>query len=75
MNAGTAVLHQEREIAFVVEHAPEGGYTARAESASIFTEADTFEELEEAIREALECHFGPDEPPARVHWSGTFATR
>ena len=29
------------EILFTVEEAPEGGYTARAVGASIFTEADT----------------------------------
>jgi hypothetical protein len=29
------------EVIFVVEEAPEGGYTARALGVSIFTEADT----------------------------------
>ena len=31
------------EVVFVVEIAPEGGYTARALGASIFTEADSLE--------------------------------
>jgi len=35
----------EKEIIFLVEEAPEGGYEARALGHSIFTEADTFEEL------------------------------
>ncbi len=33
------------EIVFQIEEDPEGGYTARALGASIFTEAGTVEEL------------------------------
>ena len=45
------------EIVFVAEEAPEGGYTARALGASIFTEADTFEALQDNVRDAVRCHF------------------
>ena len=45
------------EIVFEVEEVPEGGYTARAVGHSIFTEADTFEELREMAREAIRTHF------------------
>lgn len=45
------------EIIFLVEEAPEGGYTARALGESIFTEADTWNELKNAIQEAVQCHF------------------
>lgn len=45
------------EILFLVEDAPEGGYTARAATASIFTEADTLERLRYNLREAVACHF------------------
>jgi hypothetical protein len=45
------------EIIFVVEEAPEGGYVARALSASIFTEADDLAQLREAARDAVGCHF------------------
>ncbi len=38
-----------RELIFLVEDAPEGGYTARALGQSIFTEADTLEELRHSI--------------------------
>ncbi len=48
------------EIVFVAEEAPEGGYTARAVDASIFTEADTLERLQENVGDAVRCHF--DEP-------------
>jgi predicted RNase H-like HicB family nuclease len=45
------------EIFFLVEEAIEGGYNARAESESIFTQADTLEELNVNIADAIECHF------------------
>jgi len=48
------------EIFFLIEEALEGGYTARAIGESIFTEADTLDELRGNIREAVQCHF--DEP-------------
>lgn len=45
------------EIIFMVEEAPDGGFTARALGQSIFTEADTLEELKEAAQEAVRAHF------------------
>jgi hypothetical protein len=45
------------ELIFLVEEAPEGGYTARALGQSIFTEADDFAALEENVRDAVRCHF------------------
>jgi hypothetical protein len=45
------------EIIFLVEEAPEGGYTARALGESIFTEADRWDELKDAVQEAVLCHF------------------
>jgi len=58
------------EIIFLIEESPEGGYTARALGESIFTEADTVEELRSNIREALECHFEPGQGPKiiRLHF-------
>ncbi len=44
------------EIIFLVEEAPEGGLIARALGHSIFTEADTLEELRKNVRDAVECH-------------------
>jgi hypothetical protein len=46
------------EIIFVVEDAPEGGFIARALGESILTEAETIEELETNLKEAVECHYG-----------------
>ncbi|MBM3746751.1 MAG: 2-oxoisovalerate dehydrogenase, partial [Acidobacteria bacterium] len=43
------------EVIFLVEEAPEGGYTARALGESIFTEADSLEGLHEQVRDAVQC--------------------
>lgn len=58
------------EIVFQVEEAPEGGFTARALGASIFTEADTLDALRVAVRDAVACHFDPAERPGviRLHF-------
>jgi len=57
------------EIIFVVEESPEGGYEARALGHSIFTEADSLEELREAVRDAVLCHFDESNRPkiVRLH--------
>ena len=41
------------EIIFVVEDSPEGGYLAKAAGESIFTEADTLDELHAQLRDAV----------------------
>jgi hypothetical protein len=51
------------DLIFLVEDAPEGGYTARALGASIFTEADTLDELQDQVRDAVRCHFDEGERP------------
>ena len=58
------------EIIFLVEEAPEGGYTARALGASIFTEADSLPELHEQVRDAVRCHFEEGQRPKiiRLHF-------
>jgi hypothetical protein len=58
------------EVIFLVEEAPEGGYTARALGESIFTEADDLDGLRSAVRDAVACHFPPAEGPSliRLHF-------
>ena len=58
------------ELIFIVEEAPEGGYTARAIGPSIFTEADNWQELQANVRDAVNCHFGDHEVPKliRLHF-------
>ena len=51
----------ESEIIFEVrEDEADGGYTARALGHSIFTEAESLEELRQNVREAADCHFDGD---------------
>lgn len=58
------------EIIFVVEDAPEGGFCARAVGESIFTQADTLEELRAQVRDAVHCHFDSGTLPGliRLHF-------
>ena len=58
------------EIVFLVEDAAEGGFTARALGHSIFTEADSYDELRDQVRDAVQCHFDDGERPAtiRLHY-------
>ena len=46
-----------KEIIFMVEDEPEGGYTANALGYSIFTQGDTWAELKININDAIGCHF------------------
>ena len=57
------------ELIFVVEEAPEGGFLTRALGVSIFTEADTLEELPGKVRDAVRCHFEEGKAPkvVRLH--------
>ena len=54
------------EIVFTVSESPEGGFEAKARGHSIFTEADTIEELRSAVQDAVRCHFGDDERPSLI---------
>ena len=54
------------ELIFIVEEAPEGGYTARAVGESIFTEADDMEGLHEQVRDAVRCHFDAGKGPKMI---------
>jgi hypothetical protein len=54
------------EIVFLVDHAAEGGFSARADRAAIFTQADGIAELWDAARDAVACHFDPDLRPSRI---------
>ena len=53
------------EIIFL-EDAPEGGYTARALGASIFTEADDLDSLREQVRDAVSCPFDEGLEPKNI---------
>ncbi|MDZ4810211.1 MAG: 2-oxoisovalerate dehydrogenase [Bacteroidota bacterium] len=55
-----------KEVFFVVEEAIEGGFIAKALGESIFTEAETIEELRVNVKEAVECHFDADKMPKLI---------
>jgi hypothetical protein len=59
----------DSEIIFAVEESSEGGYEARALGYSIYTDADTLEELREMVRDAVRCHFDDGDRPRiiRLH--------
>jgi len=54
------------EIIFLVVESVEGGYEARALGYSIFSEAETMEELKNALRDAVRCHFEEDNRPSMI---------
>lgn len=58
------------ELVFLVEEAVEGGYLARALGESIFTQAESMEELRQQVRDAVRCHFEPGQGPTviRLHF-------
>ena len=59
------------ELLFLVEAAPEGGFTARAFGVDIFTEADDLAALHTNVREAVKCHFDDGQAPKmiRLHFT------
>jgi len=56
----------EKEIIFLVEEAPEGGYTARALGHNIFAEADSLAELKKMVQDATKCHFEAEDMPQLI---------
>lgn len=54
------------EIIFVVELAPEGGFTARALGEPIFTQADDVADLHARVRDAVQCHFDEGKAPKMI---------
>jgi predicted RNase H-like HicB family nuclease len=60
----------DKEIIFIVEEAPDGGYTAKALDYAIFTQGDTLEELKTMAQDAVRCHFDETEKPPiiRLHF-------
>lgn len=57
------------EVVFLVEEDPEEGYIARALGESIFTQADTLEDLRPMVLDAVRCHFEEEDRPkiVRLH--------
>lgn len=45
------------EIIFMVEESQETGFTAKGLGVSIYTQGETIEELKNAVRDAVRCHY------------------
>ena len=56
------------QILFLVADSPEGGFEARALGHSIYTEADSVEELRERVRDAVAVHFDDTERPGIIRF-------
>jgi hypothetical protein len=58
-----------KEIIFLVEESPEGGYEAKALGHSIFTDGDDLEQLKANVKDAVSTHFEAAELPKviRLH--------
>jgi hypothetical protein len=56
----------DTEIIFSVEESPQGGYEARALGFSIYTQADTLDELRTMVQDAVHCHFEAQNAPRLI---------
>jgi len=54
------------QLIFEVMQEPDGGYTAEALGESIFTQADTWDELRRNVIDAVEAYFFDTEKPSRI---------
>jgi len=59
-----------KELIFLLEESPEGGYQARSLGEYIYNDGDTLEELREAVADAVRCHFEEEDQPhlVRLHF-------
>ena len=56
------------EIIFIIEESVDGGFEAKALGESIFTEAETIEELKKNIKDAVSCHFEEEQSPKFIRF-------
>jgi predicted RNase H-like HicB family nuclease len=56
------------ELIFEVKDAEEGGFWARALGQSIFTQAETWDELRQNVLEAVKVHFEPPKRPDKIEF-------
>lgn len=59
-----------KEIIFIVDESPEGGYEARTLEHSIFTDGDDLEQLKASVKEAVATHFEVDQMPKVIRLHG-----
>jgi hypothetical protein len=54
------------EIIFIVEESPEGGYEAKALGQSIYTQAESLDELRAMVQDAVRCYFEEHDRPRMI---------
>jgi len=59
-----------KEIIFIVDESPEGGYEARALEHSIFTDGDDLEQLKTNVKDAVATHFEAADMPKVIKIDG-----
>jgi len=55
-----------REIVFEITQEADGGFTAESLGESIFTQADSWDELRANVREAVQAFYFDSVPPASI---------
>jgi hypothetical protein len=58
--------HVAKRNYFEVQESLEGGFEAKALSHSIYTEAETLDELKKKVQDAVRCHFEERERPSLI---------
>ncbi|HBY20263.1 MAG: 2-oxoisovalerate dehydrogenase [Clostridiales bacterium GWE2_32_10] len=58
----------KREIIFLIEESVDGGYEAKALGESIYTQAESYEQIKENIKDAVMCHFEEDSRPLFIRY-------
>ena len=53
----------QSEIIFSVQESLEGGFEAKALSHSIYTQAESLDELKKNVQDAVRCHFEEKDRP------------
>ncbi len=59
-----------KEIVFEVSQQADGGFSAEALGESIFTQADSWDELRVNVREAVQAFYFDSTPPASIRLRG-----
>lgn len=54
------------ELIFQVSQDADGGYTAEAIGENVFTQADTWDELKENVRQAVQAFYFDSAPPTSI---------
>ncbi len=60
------MLKRVSELVFEVTQEGDGGFVAECLTESIFTEADSWDELRDAVRDAVRAHFFDGTMPKQV---------